>query len=652
MFYPQEMTEVEMIVPAKDLLAVTNVLADQGIFHQVDASYLSSEVELGAADSWQEKAAAYAALERRLLMVMQTLRVKESAPTFNAQASIIEIEAITALIEPVEQEVKKISEQLASRHKKLDQTKISLHQLEPVADLDLDLSEIRNPRYIFSILGTIPAANLERLKTSLVRTPFVLLTLRQDNQKCVVWLAGSQNNADILNRAARSAYLNPLNIPDTYQGTPTEIIATLQANIQETQQEIDRLEAALSDLRQTRQQEMQTLLWQVGVSRMLANAIAHFGRLRHTYLIVGWVPSVGLVNLTQQLRQASSQTLIDTTPSKRSTANGDVPVALRNPGILGAFQPLVTTYAQPSYEEIDPTLLIMLTFPLLFGAMFGDVGHGLILFLLGLLLRSRKVEALRSMASLGTVIVACGASATVFGFLYGSIFGLEETLPALWLQPMENIMTILIVAVGAGVILLSTGFLIGILNAWLVRDWGRLFFDHNGIAGCAFYWSMLGLAASVMIDGFPVSPTVIAIPLALAGVSVMFSEVLKRLVAGHRPLVDEGLGTYFIQAFFELFEILISLFSNSLSYVRVGAFAVAHGGLSAVIFILAELVGPSGSVGYWLVLILGNLFIVGFEGLIVGIQTMRLEYYEFFSKFFRGSGLRYKPLTLMPTTEN
>jgi V/A-type H+-transporting ATPase subunit I len=125
----------------------------------------------------------------------------------------------------------------------------------------------------------------------------------------------------------------------------------------------------------------------------------------------------------------------------------------------------------------------------------------------------------------------------------------------------------------------------------------------------------------------------------------MFSEVLKRLVEGHRPLVPEGIGTYAVQAVFELFETLISFLSNSLSYVRVGAFAVAHAGLSQVIFILAELAGPA----YWLVVILGNIFIIGFEGLIVGIQTMRLEYYEFFSKFFRGGGMRYEPLTLRPT---
>jgi V/A-type H+-transporting ATPase subunit I len=121
-------------------------------------------------------------------------------------------------------------------------------------------------------------------------------------------------------------------------------------------------------------------------------------------------------------------------------------------------------------------------------------------------------------------------------------------------------------------------------------------------------------------------------------------------VEGHRPLYEGGFFTYLIQAAVELFEVVISLLSNTLSYVRVGAFAVAHGGLSAAIFILAELFGGFlGPIGYWFVVIGGNLFIVGFEGLIVGIQTMRLSYYEFFGKFFTGGGMRFEPLVLTPT---
>jgi V/A-type H+-transporting ATPase subunit I len=172
-----------------------------------------------------------------------------------------------------------------------------------------------------------------------------------------------------------------------------------------------------------------------------------------------------------------------------------------------------------------------------------------------------------------------------------------------------------------------------------------MIFGHTGIAGLALYVSLLGLGATLGgLIRFP--PIVFGVLAIVSGLTVMFSELLIRLVERERPLLEGGLATYAIQAPVELFEAVISLLSNSLSYVRVGAFAVAHGGLSSAIFILALLVGPETSIGYWVVVVLGNLFIVGFEGLIVGIQTMRLSYYEFFSKFFSGGGMRFDPINL------
>jgi V/A-type H+-transporting ATPase subunit I len=651
MFYPQAMTEVDLIIPAKDLLEVTKVLAGQGIFHQMDASYLSSDTEPDSVDSWQGKAAAYAGLERRVLVTMQTLGVEEGPPLAADRAPMIGIEVAGPLVEQIEQEVQQAREQLADDQERLEQLESYLHQLEPVAGIDLDISTLHKSHYVFTMLGTMPTVNLERLRMSLARIPFVLLTLRQNRQNAVVWLAGTHRNADVLSRAARSAYLNPLDLPDVHHGTPSEVIQSLHTAIKRAQEHIAEQTTTLNQLQESHKQQLQALLWRVRASRMLADAAAHFGRLRYTYLLVGWVVSSRLPDLTERLKQVSKETLIETFPAKRGQVKQDVPVSLHNPRILYPFQQLVTTFAQPRYDELDPTFLIALTFPLLFGAMFGDVGHGLELALLGLLLTSRKVKALRSLAGLGRLVTVCGLAGALFGFLYGSIFGLENVLSPLWMRPINNIMQILYVSIGAGIVLLSAGFLFNILNAAMAQDWGRLFVDHNGIAGLMFYWSLIGLVAGAFLGKSPVPSSVFVVLAVASGLIVMFSEVLRHLIEGHRPLVEGGLATYAIQVFFEMFETLIGLLSNSLSYVRVGAFAVAHAGLSAVFFILAALVSPSHGVGYWAMVVVGNLFIVGFEGLIVGIQTMRLEYYEFFSKFFTGGGTHYKPLTLLPTTD-
>ena len=179
---------------------------------------------------------------------------------------------------------------------------------------------------------------------------------------------------------------------------------------------------------------------------------------------------------------------------------------MQNPGLLGSFELLVNTYARPRYEEIDPTVLIAVTFPLLFGAMFGDVGHGLLLACVGLLLTSKKVPALRGMAGLGGLITACGLMGAVFGILFGSIFGFENILPSnpffkhfFWMQPLHNVIETLAIAVEVGAVLLSIGFLLNLYNALRAGEWGRFFFDSNGLAGLVFYWSLFGVVASIFV---------------------------------------------------------------------------------------------------------------------------------------------------------
>lgn len=651
MFFPEAMTELELIVPEKDLLNVTKVLTGQGIFHQVDASNLSARSSQPSTDSWKEHASEYAMLERRVMAMMQTLSIEEGAPVAGSQTNMVEISVLRPDVEKIEQTVKEATGELSANQKAVAQLKTYISELEPVKDIDIDISVLRNPKHIHSILGIIPTANIERLETSLTRTPFVLLTLREEKNSSVVWLTGSQNNSDIIDRAARSAYLNPFEFNSVHDGTPAEIIKSLNADIDKANAYIEKQKTVTEQLNKTYAKQLQTLLWNIRTSRMLADAMSHYGKLKFTYLIVGWVPSAVMGTLNAQLKQASPNIIIDSTPFQRGGSSQNVPVSLKNPGIMGAFQTLVTTYARPRYEEIDPTILITITYPLLFGAMFGDVGHGILLFLFGLLITSKKVAALRAMGSLGVVITLCGVMATIFGFLYGSIFGFEEVLHPLWMAPINNINTTLAIAVGVGVVLLSIGYFLNIINAFLSRDFGSVLFSHTGIVALVLYWSLLALVLSFVITPFPVPQAVLYVLIGIGGFLMLFSEIFKHLVDGHRPLFHGGVGLYLFQALVELFEKLIGFMSNTLSYIRVGAFAVAHAGLSGAIFVLAELAGARGSIGYWVVVVLGNLFIVGFEGLIVGIQTLRLEYYEFLGKFFKGGGMPYEPLAPLRTPE-
>ena len=664
MFFPEAMTEVELIVPSKDLLAVTKILGKQGVFHQIDSTYLGLE-NLGPS-TWQEKAAAYSTLERRIQVILQTLSLEEkySGSDFD---SVAELDPLKAGVDRIEADVKQVNDQLSVEKKRLEQLESQLHQLEPIANTNVDVGALRKSNYLHSVLGIIPAENVSRLETSLSRVPHAFFTLREDPKRPVVWLLGPRSNADIIDRAVKSAYLNPLSLPEDFTGTPSEINETLRKEIEATKRKISELEGALGNLAGTHQKELYSLLWDIHVSRRISDAIARFGQLRHTYVVVGWVPSTALDALTQRLKQASPEILIESNPMEPSGHHSNVPVALRNPGFLGAFETLVNTYSRPRYEEIDPTILIFFTFPLLYGAMFGDVGHGLVLAAIGWFLSRRS--------TLGGLLVACGLSGTIFGFLFGSIFGFEEILPHhpffgrfFWMSPIHDVLGILQVAIGAGIVLLITAHVLNMYNAARSKDWGRFFFDSNGLAGLILYLSFLVLLGSVaaglftgesflpafLLDIGRIGPVVtIAQILFLVGIclATIFSHPLQHWMHDGHFVLEGGWGMFAVQSAAEVLEKFISMLSNTLSYVRVGAFAIVHAGFTGAVFVIARLAGAEGSFGYWAVVVLGNLFVIGLEGFIVTIQTMRLHYYEFFSKFFLGGGSAYEPLTLASASE-
>jgi V/A-type H+/Na+-transporting ATPase subunit I len=664
MFFPKEMTEVELIIPSKDIVAVAKVLSGHGVFHQVDSTYLGLE-NLGPS-AWQEKAGNYSALERRIQAIMQTLGLPEEYPAKADAENMVEIESIRPAVDRIDEQVKGNSDQLSNEKKRLELLESQLRQLEPIADVKVEVASLNKSAYMHSILGVLPAANISRLKTSIGRVPHVFFTLREDAQKPVVWLLGPKSNSDVLDRAAKSAYLSPLSLPEELSGTPEQITATLKKEIESAKQKIVELEANLTKFGSMHKTELQKLLWDAHISRIMADAIVRFGQLRHTYVVVGWVPSSNLENLTIKLKNASKEVLIETHTPSRDDHHSNIPVALTQNKWLRPIQELITTYGRPSYGEFDPTIMVAISFPLLYGAMFGDIGQGLVMLLAGFLAHNRI--AFKAMESLGLLFVYCGISATFFGFMYGSIFGFEGhyvhdylhfDLPPVWLSPIagENILSVLRVAIDVGIVIIFIGYLISFFNNIRVKDWSHLLFGHTGVVALLFYVCFLSLLGG-FLGSTPIAPqvavTISQLPLPfniltpVFALGLMFNGLFRNIAEGHRPYIEGGIGMFLVQSFMDLFEGVISMLSNTLSFVRVGAFAVAHGGLSLAIFSLA---GEEADLGFWITIALGNIFIIGFEGLIVYIQTMRLHYYEILGKFFHGGGMRFEPLKLKPSQE-
>jgi V/A-type H+-transporting ATPase subunit I len=351
------------------------------------------------------------------------------------------------------------------------------------------------------------------------------------------------------------------------------------------------------------------------------------------YIFVGWMTEAE----SQRFRREAEADPMVVVTVEEETQTARAPTLLSNPFFARPFEFFVKLYGLPSYNEIDPTSFVALTYTLLFGIMFGDVGQGAALALAGLYMhKARKMP-------LGAILVILGGSSMVFGALYGSVFGFEDILPAFWLKPTENINSILFVAVGIGVVFILLVMIFNMVNAASQRKWGKLLCSPQGVAGACFYGALIYWILMMVLNvssalGAVLRPVLIGV-MAVALLCVAFHEPAAALLAGRRLPRKPGPAMFLLETFIELFEVLLGYFSNTLSFVRVGAFALSHAGMMHVVMMLSE----TGGHRNWLVVVLGNLLVIALEGLVVAIQVLRLEFYELFSRFFEGGGRPFVP---------
>ncbi|MFA5756290.1 MAG: V-type ATPase 116kDa subunit family protein [Smithellaceae bacterium] len=357
--------------------------------------------------------------------------------------------------------------------------------------------------------------------------------------------------------------------------------------------------------------------------------------------LTGWMDAKEKTILMEIMKEVCGGGFI---VSEKKDANA--PVRLKNLRLFRPFELLVKTMGMPSSNELDPTPLTAITYVMMFGLMFGDLGQGIVLMLCGWLLKKfGRKKAREELAQAGGILLACGGSAAVCGLLYGSVFSSEHILPALWFHPTAEIMRLFFFTIMMGVVFILVGLCLNIINSFLNADYSEAFLEKRGLAILFVYAAVVVFVLLYQKTGEP--PALWALGVFIFLPLMIFSlRGLLGVLFLEKPK-PHSISEYIVETIMEVVEIALGLFANTISFIRVGAFALSHAGLSIVTYTLAGMADPSlKSAGAFIIIVCGNIFIIGFEGLICGIQSMRLEYYEFFSKFFRGDGVVFSPFTL------
>ncbi len=532
-----------------------------------------------------------------------------------------------------DQEVKEKEEQKEA-------IKLLISQLEPFRNIDFYLEDLASFEFIRYRFGRMPYVSYKQFETFLYANQnilFVESTVIKDYVYGIYFV--TKNHKDEADSLLSSFHFDRIWIPyelngNKITGTPKKIYDDATTMLKEIDNEIKSIYSNKIDGLELNLQELAGSYNKIKELQFYFEARKFAGKTKKDfYIFVGWMTEKDAFALERELE--NDEHVVFTIDDGSEAMTTTPPTKLKNNILFRPFEFFVKMYGLPSYNEIDPTFFVALTYTLFFGLMFGDVGQGAVLFIAGLFLsRVKKMP-------IGSILSIIGLSSVLFGFMYGSVFGLEHLTHGFWIKPIENINTILTVTISLGVVLILIAMLLNIYNSIKKRSWENLLLGPNGISGIVFYCSIIYLFLMIITGGTG-AINIVIITSIVSILLITFKEPISSIVnrkTHHNKHSSGGVLTIF-EMIIEVFEILLSYFTNTISFVRVGAFALSHAGIMGVVMVLAG--EGSGSLNPF-ILILGNIVVIGLEGLVVGIQALRLDFYEMFSRFFDGDGREFIP---------
>jgi V/A-type H+/Na+-transporting ATPase subunit I len=450
-------------------------------------------------------------------------------------------------------------------------------------------------------------------------------------------------------------------------------LPTLENSIKEIEAEQAGVEQEVVSLIKMSASSLSDYWLALRTNELYSQIQGQFRSTNTTAIFSGWIASSDRKKVVDRLEQITQGRILIQSESVDSGSKSerkeplDPPTKLRNNPVSSPYELLVNTYGVVKYGHVDPTFVVSIFFTLMFGLMFADAGQGLVILALGifLLIKSKKAADAKTLRDAGKIVLYCGTSAVFFGVMFGSYFGLQ-LLPPIWFDMHGIAMTgqahhttasainsvpgIFAMSFKFGFVILGTGLLFNFINKMRTKQYFSLIFSANGILGALFYVSSAHMiwhyVANGSLNSYAYTNIVLAVLLAVV---VLFGVVPIVHTLEHNKAHKQKLKLTQVLSWpaiwaFELFEMATGYFSSTLSFVRVGAIGIVHAVLMGVFYSMAA---SAGNILLSIAIVLFvNVLVIGLEGLLAAVNSMRLHYYEFFSRYFEAGGRLFKPVSL------
>lgn len=554
--------------------------------------------------------------------------------------SMKSFDELSAYVDDISQRMGQITGNITEVTASIAQYEQILTQLKHLHGMDIDMESLFKCKHIHVRFGKLPVDSYLKLGYY-GNDQFIFVDYDFDNDyywgMYFVPLAYLKRADKIFS----DLYFERIWVPDYVTGKPEEEISDVQEKYDQAKKRLAELQKTRSELIANEKEKINKVFCRIKYLYDCFELRSKVSVLKDKFLMVGFITERDAPHFKELFTDMSEVSVVLKPPD--SEAKIKVPVKLKTNKFTNPFSLFIEMYGLPEYGGFNPINLVAISYTILFGIMFGDFGQGLVIAIAGALLYKKTKNKLCGIMS------RIGISSAFFGLLFGSVFGFEHLLDPVYkaiglkgkpFEVMDNVSTILGAAIGIGVALILISILINIISSFKKKEYESAIFGNNGITGLVFFCAILAAAVSgLLLKKNILNPVYVVFLLVLPLVVMLFREPLGCMVSG-KKFKPEGIGDFIAANFFEVFEFLLGYVTNTLSFVRIGGFVLSHAAMMSVVMLLSEMYQGASPI----IVVLGNIFVIAMEGMLSGIQVLRLEFYEIFSRCYDGDGKAFEPV--------